>query len=201
VVLTGAQRSADAPDADGPGNLRDALALAAGPAAADLGVLVRFGGRTLAPLGLRKSATVDLTGFTGQVVTPPDKTRSLLAPLSAVAAPRVDIIAVYAGSDAVAIDAAVAAGARGLVLEALGSGNTGDAVIDGVARARAVGVTVAVSSRVPDALVHPGYGPGRALLEAGAIAVSRWSPAQVRVVLLATLATGRGLQDVLAQLN
>jgi L-asparaginase len=195
VVLTGAQRSSDAPDADGPTNLRDALTVAASPAARDQGVFITFAGNVFPALGARKVNTQDVAAFGG---TAPAGTvangvftmnqpapRPFLGDVSAAAAPRVDIVAVYPGDDATAIDASAAAGARGLVLAALGSGNAGDAVVDAVRRQEAAGVHVAVSTRGDD------------MVKAGAVMVPNLRPSQARVLMMAAMAAGMPTDDVI----
>lgn len=205
VVLTGAARPADAPDADGPDNLREALAVAASPLAHGLGVLISFGGAVRAPLGTTKIGGAAVFGGTAAVGAVSQGVFSLAAPkarpvLGAVTAvPRVDIVAAYPGADGAALQAFVHAGARGVVLEAMGSGNAGAAIIDAVRRATAAGVAVAITTRVPGGRTAASYGPGHDLVAAGAVMVPRLRASQARVLLMAALGAGLDVDDVIAR--
>ncbi len=103
--------------------------------------------------------------------------------------PRVDVVPLYLGADATAVEAAVAAGTQGIVLAAFGAGNTTPAITQACARVLGVGIPVAVTSRVGEGAVAGLYtGGGWDLAEAGAFFFGDLSPWQARIVLAAALA-------------
>ncbi|GAB3127699.1 asparaginase [Tsukamurella serpentis] len=196
VVFTGAQHPADSPDADGPVNLAAAIAAAADPVHRGLGVLVSFAGTVQTVRGLTKVSTSAQQPFSGGLPvnelggTAPHRLMGKPVPVSGV---RVDIVASYPGADGALLDAAVAAGARGIVLMGTGSGNTTAAMADAVRRALTAGVIVVISSRIPAGPVDAAYGGGSGaadLVAAGAVLSRRLRPGQARIVLLALLAAG-----------
>lgn len=180
IVLTGAFRTADDPEPDGPANLAAALRLAAQPRS---GVRVWLGEEYPAP-GLFKART-DAFAVLPDVPRPPHLPGS-------VAATRVDVVTISPGGDATHLDASVAAGADGIVLVALGSGNASPEVVAGVRRAVAAGVPVVLTSRVPVGALHATYGGGGGavdLLAAGAVHSTHLRAAQARVLLAALLSS------------
>jgi len=225
VVFTGAQRPADAPDTDGPRNLADAIAVAAHPSARDLGVLIAFDGAVFAAQGTRKTHTTAPAAFSAPDAGPlghlrdgaltqaltqavtigvrPERCPPLDLTALDLAEARVDVVAYYPGSDATALDAVAAAGARGVVIAGTGAGNANPAINASVARLTAEGVVVALSTRVdagPVAGIY-GNGGGLDLLAAGAVPTGVLRPSQARILLAALLAAHRDPARVAEELS
>lgn len=197
LVFTGAQRAPVHPQFDGAQNLTDAVALAADPAARDRGVLLAFGGRVMPARHAVKAHTSALTGFEdrqGDAGRPDDVVARLPRLQDRPAAlselrlePSVEILAASLGSGGGLIDAAIAQGARGIVLQALGRGNASPPVVAAVGRACAAGIVVLVASRCPFGHVAPDYASGARLADAGAIFSDDLGASQARLLLSAML--------------
>lgn len=190
VIFTGAQFTADHPDSDGPANLAAAISLASRTENAQQGVRVCFGGRNLPARALYKHASDNSDAF--RLSREPDCLSG--QPLAGrVGDIRVDIVAIYPGCDAAHIEASLAAGARGIILAALGSGNANPCIVEAVSRCSEKGVRVVVSSRVPVGELVPGYGGGGGghdMAAVGAIHSRTLRPGQARILLAALLASG-----------
>lgn len=190
VVVTGAQRPADHPDPDGPRNIETAIATARRTDLRDRGVLVAFGARVMPARGTRKAHTTELDGF--QNYLPANEwPRATLSWNPEVGQMRVDIVALYPGADRTHIDASIAAGARGIVLDAMGSGNANPNILAAVEHCVANDIAVVITSRVPDGVVEPiygGHGGGHDLVSAGAIGSTWLRAGQARIMLAALLA-------------
>lgn len=192
IVLTGAQRAFDHPAGDGARNLRDAYDLVR---SGKPGVWVQFGGITIPGRGARKWHTSHLNGFEELPVG--DSALPAL-PLTAMAEYPVEVIAAYPGAGSMLVDASLGH-TKGLVIEAMGSGNMGEEMGAGVARALQAGVPVVISTRTPygvTKLAYGGAGGGATLGEMGAVASGGFRAGQARIMLAAALATGTPVGDM-----
>lgn len=161
VVVTGAMRPADAIGADGPANLFNAVRAAAAPASRGRGTMVLMDDRLFAAREVTKTNTTRVETFQAPEHGPLaivdhdtiyyNRARPARRPefdISKVAElPRVDIIYSYGGADSVLIDAAVAAGAKGIVVAGVGAGGTTPGQGAALRRAGERGVVVVIGSR------------------------------------------------------
>jgi len=183
VVLTCAMRPATALDADGPQNLRDALAVAASGQGAQ-GVVAVCAGRILGALEVQKVHSWRLDAFSAgdagdigqvrqgrverwrdwpQAVLPRETVLELL--LAAPRLPRVEIVLSHAAACGATVDALLepelarrlgAGPVRGLVLAGTGGGTVHRELEAALRRAQAAGVRVWRSTRCVDGLLQPG---------------------------------------------
>jgi L-asparaginase len=195
--------------ADGPMNLYNAVATAADPGAGGRGVLVvandeihfarEVAKTSTTQVGTFKSTHRGLAGlvsagrvhFYGKPVRR-HTTASALGIPGKGALPRVDIIYAYAGIGPELIDAAVQAGAKGLVIAGVGNGNLGAAALKAAAAAAKSGVAVVRSTRTGGGIVERNVEMDDDSL--GFIAADELNPQKARILLM--LALGKSAKPV-----
>ncbi len=165
VVLTGSMRPSTALSADGPLNIYNAVAVAADPLAAGRGVLVSINDQIHSAHDITKTHTTATDTFmspyrgvigataygVSQYYRTPFRKHTVDTPFNvdnATSLPRVDILYVYEDMPGDLVDAAVKAGAKGIVAAGVGNGNMPKAVMDALSRATQQGVVVVRASRV-----------------------------------------------------
>lgn len=170
VVMVGSMRPATAISADGPGNLYNAVAIAASPGAKGRGVLVVLNDEAHSARNVTKTDTTNVQTFrsvnrgpvglvhTGQIAwfEQMDRRHTSKSEFDVSARtqlPRVDIIYAHANMSPDLIDAAVKAGAKGLVVAGVGDGNMTKDALAALGRAAKAGVVVVRSTRLAGGLV------------------------------------------------
>jgi len=205
VVLVGAMRPADALGADGMRNLANALRLARDPGAVGRGVLLVMGDRIFAARDARKRATQGAEAFDGfphgalGAASPvavdwfgaADRLGDGAAYALPAQLPRVALLLAGAGMDGADVTAALASGAKGLILAGMGQGNAPAAMIEALTKAAAAGLPVVRSTRVWDGLVDRNVEVDDDAK--GFIAARGLNPAKSRILL--QLLIGNGITD------
>lgn len=211
VVMVGSMRPSTSISADGPLNLFNAVGVAVDPNSRGRGVMVVMNDWIHGAHSLTKTSTTavqtfmsPLRGLVGISTygkndfynTPQWKhtTASEFDVASVSNLPRVDIMYACADMSADLIDAAVARGAKGIIIAGVGNGNMNEASLRAAANAAKKGVVVVRSSRVVTGPV------GRNVEvndnELHLVASDELNPQKARILLMLALLKPRSLEDI-----
>ena len=189
IVLTGAMRNADEANADGPDNLRNAILLAVSAHSLEKPVMACMFGKIHAARAVQKQHSTRTDAFvsthhtpigrvndSGEVLFFETQTTSLHTPTVQIdsdlsALPTVDIIPIYVGADADAINHSIAAGAQAIVVQALGAGNLNPSVFAAIEQALQKDIPIIIATRCWEGNAEPHYGyvgGGQTLAKIGA---------------------------------
>lgn len=166
MVLVGSMRPSSALSADGYLNIVQAVRVAADSSSKGRGVLLVMNDTIFAARDVTKTATYRLQALQGRDLGPlgyADADGKVLYSHRTVkkhtvetefnvqrleSLPRVDVVVSYVGADGVMIDAAIAAGAKGIVSAGTGAGRPTPMEDHALDRATQKGAVVCISSRV-----------------------------------------------------
>ena len=210
IVVVGAMRPATALSADGPLNLVNAVRVAASPEARGLGALVLLDDTIHGARSATKSDTMRVAAFRDGAAGPlgwmdgdgrlvlaarPARGEALRGAFAGVdlrALPRVDVVVTYQGADGALVEAAVAAGARGIVSAGTGAGYPTPGEEAALQAASDAGVVVVQATRVGGGRVPP----VPKLRDRGWVAAGDLSPWKARILLRLALARGDRVADL-----
>jgi L-asparaginase len=211
VVMVGSMRPATAISADGPANIYNGVAAAISPGAKGRGVLVVLNDEIHFARNAVKTNTTSVKTFqslnrgpaglvhTGKVewFEPMDRKQGPASEFSVDTLeklPRVDILYAHANMSADLIDAAVEAGAQGIVVAGVGDGNMTTPALEALKKAVAKGVVVVRSTRLPAGLVLRNNEVDDD--ELGLIASGELNPPKSRVLLQLALTKTRDVKRI-----
>lgn len=170
VVLVGSMRPATGISADGPVNLLNAVCLAGSEEAIGKGVLVILNEQINAARDVTKTNTTHVEtfkahelGYLGYMQNFKPYFYRLSSRKHTVdtefditdckSFPRVDIVFGHVNGDSVFVEAAIAAGAKGIIYASMGHGSIHPDTQTGLIKARKAGVIIVKSSRVGNGIV------------------------------------------------
>lgn len=197
IVLTGAMRPATAISADGPLDLLNAVKTAACLDANGQGVLVVMNDIIMAARYATKTSAFKVEAFQAQPygqlgtiaggrvyfeaqVKQRHTAQSAFAGKNYTALPRVDIIYTHCDDDGVFVEAALKAGAQGIVYAGSGMGSIHKGAEQALMNAAAQGIAVVRSTRVSEGRVLPANPKWEA---AGFISGGNLNPQKARILL------------------